>query len=144
MNSRPREFSAMLCQLNYGGLCREHGHEFSIYKVAMPIEWRVYSIERYGIYTGPVTVKLIIMKDENFECLDILRPNKNTKLVAMLSATASVAQLAEHRTRFTRSRVRFPVRWPKVAFFATGPGWVLKISRHSKFSSFRVINLTRF
>ena len=53
-----------------------------------------------------------------------------TELVAMLSATASVAQLAEHRTRFARSRVRFPAGWPNVAFFATGPGWVLKISRH--------------
>ena len=44
----------------------------------------------------------------------------------MLLATASVAQLAEHRTRFARSRVRFPARWPKVAFYATGPGCVLK------------------
>ena len=50
----------------------------------------------------------------------------NSELVAMLSATASVAHLAEHRTRFARSRVWFPAGWPKVAFFATGPGWVLK------------------
>ena len=47
----------------------------------------------------------------------------------MLSAMASVAQLAEHRTTFARSRVRFPTGWPKVAFFATGPGWVLKNMR---------------
>ena len=55
----------------------------------------------------------------------------------MISATASVAQLAELRARFARSRVRFPAGWPNVAFFATGPGWVLKISRHSRFSSFK-------
>ena len=30
--ARPRESSAMLCQLSYGGRCRKHGHEFSIYK----------------------------------------------------------------------------------------------------------------
>ena len=56
--------------------------------------------------------------------------------MAMLSATASVTQLAEHRTIFARSRVRFPAGWPNVAFFATGPGRALKISRHSRFSSF--------
>ena len=26
----------------------------------MPIKWRVYSIEHYGIYTRPLTVKLVI------------------------------------------------------------------------------------
>ena len=41
-----------------------------------------------------------------------------TELVPMLLATASVAQLAEHRTRFVRSRVRFPAGWPNVAFFS--------------------------
>ena len=46
--------------------------------------------------------------------------------MAILLATASVAQLAELRTRFARSRVRFLAGWPNVAFFATGPGWVLK------------------
>ena len=44
----------------------------------------------------------------------------NTKLVAMLSTTASVAQLVERRSRFARLRVRFPAGLPKVAFFATG------------------------
>ena len=34
----------------------------------------------------------------------------------MLSATASAAQLAEHRFRFARSRIRFPTGWHKVAF----------------------------
>ena len=53
-----------------------------------------------------------------------------TELVAILSATASVTQLAEHHIRFTRPRVRFPAGWVNVAFFATGPGWVLKISTH--------------
>lgn len=46
--------------------------------------------------------------------------------MAKLSATAFVAQLAERCTRFTRSRVRFPVGGPGVAFFATSPRWVLK------------------
>ena len=32
----------------------------------------------------------------------------------MVSATASVAQLAEHRSRFAWSWVRFPARWPKL------------------------------
>ena len=36
--NRPRESSAMLCQLNYGGRCREHGHEFVIYEVGTPIK----------------------------------------------------------------------------------------------------------
>ena len=49
----------------------------------------------------------------------------NTELVAIISTTASVAQLAGHRARFTRTRVRFLAELPKVAFFATGPGWVL-------------------
>ena len=35
--------------------------------------------------------------------------------IYMLLATASVAQLAEHRTRFAGSRVRFPAGRPKVA-----------------------------
>ena len=56
----------------------------------------------------------------------------NTELVAILSATDSVAQLAEHRTSFVRSRVWFSGGWPKVVFFPAGPGWVLKLFRHSK------------
>ena len=28
-------------------------------------------IEHYGIYTRPLTVKLIILKEENLECLDL-------------------------------------------------------------------------
>ena len=35
----------------------------------------------------------------------------------MLSATASVAQLAEYRISFARSQVRFPDGRPKAAFF---------------------------
>ena len=45
-----------------------------------------------------------------------------TKLAVALSPTASIAQLAEDRTRFAGSRVRFPAGWHKVAFYATGPG----------------------
>ena len=40
----------------------------------------------------------------------------NTELVAILSATASAAQLAEHCTRFVRSRVRFPAGRPNLYF----------------------------
>ena len=65
----------------------------------------------------------------------------NTELVAMLSATASAAQLAEYHTRFAKSRVRFPAGWPKVAFFAASPTWGLNTSRHPRFSR-RIINLT--
>ena len=50
----------------------------------------------------------------------------NTELVTTLSATAFVTQLTQHRNRFARSRVQFPGGWPKVAFFTTGLGWVLK------------------
>ena len=37
-NLRPRESSAMLCQLNYGSRCQEHGYEFRIYGVVKPIK----------------------------------------------------------------------------------------------------------
>ena len=30
-NPQPRESSAMLCKLSYGGRSREHGHKFNIY-----------------------------------------------------------------------------------------------------------------
>ena len=59
----------------------------------------------------------------------------NTELVAMLLATASVALLAEHRTRFARSRVRFPAGWSNFAFFTTGHGWVLKYLHTGDFPS---------
>ena len=47
--------------------------------------------------------------------------------MTVFSATASVAQLAEHRTRFVGSQVPFPAGWTKVAFFSTGPRWVLNL-----------------
>ena len=43
-----------------------------------------------------------------------------------LTATASVAQSVERWSRDPESRVRFPAGGLGVAFFATGPGWVLK------------------
>ena len=62
----------------------------------------------------------------------------NTELVGMLLATASVAQLLEHRTRFAGPQIRFPGGRPKVAFFATAPDWVLKVevAGHSSSPSF--------
>ena len=50
----------------------------------------------------------------------------NTDLVAKLCATAFVAHLAGHCCRFVASWVRFPAGGLSVAFFATGPGWVLQ------------------
>ena len=43
-------------------------------------------------------------------------PHINNELVATLAATVSVAQLAEHRTRFVGSRVRFPAGRPALHF----------------------------
>ena len=40
--------------------------------------------------------------------------------------TASVAQLVERWSRDPGLRLRFPAGGLGVAFFATGPGWVLK------------------
>ena len=60
-----------------------------------------------------------------------------TELAPKLTATASVAQSVERWSRDPGSRVRFPAGGLAVAFFATGPGWVLKcISfQHSKVKS---------
>ena len=41
--------------------------------VVMPIRWRVYSIEHYGVYTRLLTVILIILKEENLVCRYFLR-----------------------------------------------------------------------
>ena len=49
-----------------------------------------------------------------------------TELVPKLTATASVAQLVERWSRDPGSRVKFPARGFGVAFFTTGPRWVLK------------------
>ena len=48
----------------------------------------VYSIEHYGIYTRPLSVKLIILREENLECL-------HKQSIALDSA--------EHRSRFGRA-----------------------------------------
>ena len=58
----------------------------------------------------------------------------------MLSAMASAVQMVEHSvqlvtlqmqcndsTAFAKSQGRLPPKWPKVAFFATGPSWVLRL-----------------
>ena len=49
-----------------------------------------------------------------------------TELAPKLTATASVAQSVEHWSRDPGLRVQFPAGGLGVAFFATGPGWVLK------------------
>ena len=49
-----------------------------------------------------------------------------TLLATKLTATASVAQSVECWSRDPGSRVQFPAGGLGVAFFATGPGWVLK------------------
>ena len=56
-----------------------------------------------------------------------------TELAPKLTATASVAQSVEHW-----SRDQFPAGGLGVAFFTTGPGWVLK------YISFRHSNLPYF
>ena len=55
-NTRPRESSAMLCQLSYRGRCGEHGLEFSLYMVLMPKSRKVYLEGYCGICTR-LTVK---------------------------------------------------------------------------------------
>ena len=49
-----------------------------------------------------------------------------TELVHKLTATASVAQLVERWSEDLEARIRFPGGDLGVAFFATGPGWVLE------------------
>ena len=49
-----------------------------------------------------------------------------TELAPKLTAMASVAQSVERWSRDPGSRVQFPAGGLGVAFFATGPGWVLK------------------
>ena len=39
--------------------------------LVMLIKWRLYFKEHYVIYTWQPTVKLIILKEENFKCPDI-------------------------------------------------------------------------
>ena len=50
----------------------------------------------------------------------------NIELLAKLSTTSFVAQLAEHCTRFTGLWIRLPTGFPRLAFFAAYLGWVLK------------------
>ena len=64
---RPRESSALLCQLSYRGRCRDHGHEFSIYGVVKPIKWRVYSETLWHFHSTAYCKSTILMK-ENLEC----------------------------------------------------------------------------
>ena len=49
-----------------------------------------------------------------------------TELAPKLTATAFVAQLVELWSRDPRSRIQFPAGGLAIAFFATGPGWILK------------------
>ena len=50
-----------------------------------------------------------------------------TVLAPKLTATASVAQSVERWSRDPGSWVQFPAGGLGVAFFVTGPGWVLKM-----------------
>ena len=49
-----------------------------------------------------------------------------TELTPKLTATASVTQSVERWSRDPGSRVQFPAGGLGVAFFANGPGWILK------------------
>ena len=49
-----------------------------------------------------------------------------TELAPKYTATASIAESVERWSRDPGSRVQFPAGGLGVAFFATGPGWVLK------------------
>ena len=49
-----------------------------------------------------------------------------TELAPKLMATASVAQSVERWSKDPASWAQFPAGGLGVAFFATGPGWVLK------------------
>ena len=49
-----------------------------------------------------------------------------TELAPKLTATASVAQSVERRSRDPGSRVQFLAGGLGVAFFATGAGWILR------------------
>ena len=62
-----------------------------------------------------------------------------TELAPKLTATISVAQTVERWSRDPGSRVQFPAGGLGVAFFATGPGLVLKmyIFWHSNLSYFK-------
>ena len=51
----------------------------------------------------------------------------NIELLAKLSATSFVAQLAEHYTRFTGLWIRLPTGGSRLAFFAAYLGWVLNM-----------------
>ena len=72
-------------------------------------------------------------------------PQPSPGSTVFVLATASVAQLAEHRTRFTRSWVRLPAGRPKVAFFRAGHGRVLKMySDILLYQYYNVWNLSDF
>ena len=110
-------------------------HEFSIYTVVMPIKSRVCLIEHYGIYTRPLTVKKEVIRPRIHPSLYRHYHPINTELVTMLSSTAFMAQLAGHRTRFVRLRVRFPAAWPKVALLSA------YLLIHQQFFSTDTLNL---
>ena len=104
--------------------------------------WKTFAVSTYQ--TIAINAVNAIMFYPIYPSLTRHHRPVNTELVILLSAKASVAQLAEPRARFERSWVRFPAEWLKVAFLAIGAGWVLtlKISRYSRFSSIWIISLT--
>ena len=81
-----------------------------------------YSIEHYGIYTRPLTFKLIILKEESLECLDILKPNRDQLREMQFWAIRLGIELATCCISLNRSRLGH------------------KISGHSRFSSFWNMN----
>ena len=67
----------------------------------------------------------------------------NSELVATLLAKASIAQLAEHHTRFVGLQVWFPAGWPKLHFCNRTRLGLKKVEvyRHSTFPSLVFVNL---
>ena len=81
----------------------------------------------------------------------ILRPNRHQlrkiieKLQDLRQRLLQLMQLVERWSRDAGSRVQFPAGGFGVAFFATGPGWVLKciFFWHSNLPYFKIYLLSR-
>ena len=66
------------------------------------------------------------MKKVKYNIWHLNSLSADTGFAPKLTKTASVAKSVERWSRDPGSRVQFPARGLGVAFFATGPGWVLK------------------
>ena len=103
-NPRPRESSAMLCQLSYGGRCRDHGHEFIIFmRWAHRFRWREYS-ETLAPYFKYYKFTNWWRKYRVTIILDFLRPNRD------LLRKCNVGLPAGNRTRDQRPTLQFSNR----------------------------------